>query len=75
MAIEKSENMVDSLGQSPDPGYTQKKVRVVIRKANYRDVRCTDCNTLLARAAVSLLKSESKSVEIKCRKCGTLNHF
>lgn len=36
------------------------------------DVRCGRCRALLLRAADSAIAG---SVEIKCRRCGTINHL
>ncbi len=48
-------------------------VRLVLGKSEqFTDVRCPNCGALLYR---EILKSESalRTIEIKCRRCGTVN--
>jgi ribosomal protein S27E len=50
--------------------HTRSKIVLAKAKTGFHDVRCRGCDTLLYR-----MKGRRKAphVEVKCRKCGTLN--
>ena len=46
--------------------------RLVVRSSGMQEYRCTECNQLQFRGSGDLHKSR---IEIKCRRCGTINQF
>lgn len=63
------------LNKGVDSEYGQpytKHRRLVVRKQGMKEYRCPECNHLQFRGSGDLTKSR---IEIKCRKCGTVNRF
>lgn len=56
-------------------GMSKSKIILSVRKSEadpYEDVRCKNCNALLFR--MKRFGEYRPMIEIKCRKCGTLNN-
>lgn len=67
--IEKSQG----IDPDTDTGYDESR-RLVVRFKKSTTQRCEKCNATLFRARGDLKKS-GVDIDIKCRRCGHMNHF